>query len=76
MANGLSIQSKEFSKLTAREQNVILYQNTEQIKNTLSKFHDAFEEHTQDDKFHFKIIYWVIGILAVLFGVGKFTGFM
>ena len=65
MANGLAIQSKEFSKLSAKEQNVILYQNIEELKTMVKGYKFELWTHRV-----------AILLLFVAVGAGKYLGFL
>jgi len=32
--------------------------------------------HIKDDEFKFKLTFWMVGILSVLYGIGKYIGFL
>jgi len=72
--DGVNINEKEFKNMNGKDQNLILFKNTEQIKISMKEHLKAFEKHLKDDIFNFKIIRWMIVGLAVLMGAGKFFG--
>jgi len=63
MGNGLDINEEEFKKMRVDDKLTILYKNTEAIKRLTASY-----------KFELKIHRFMLGILAVLFGVGRFIG--
>ncbi len=65
MINGLSIDEKSFKSLPQKEQLLILYQNTEELKNMISGY-----------KFQMKLQYVWLGVLSILLGAGKYLGFI
>lgn len=70
--NGISINESQFKEMDNNNQNVILFNNTEEIKTHMKNHIDIFERHLKDDKFNFKLLRWMIIGLAVLMGVGKY----
>lgn len=63
MNEGLSIKPTEFKRLPIKEQNTILYENTEELKRMM----DAY-------KFRQKIQWAWLGALTIAFGLGKYAG--
>lgn len=63
MTNGLNIDIGAFKKLPTKQQMVILYENTEELKSMISGY-----------KFHQKVQYLWLGALSALVGVGKYLG--
>ena len=59
--NGLSIDEREFTDLTAKQQMTILYKNTEELK-----------EMVRGYKLQQKLQWYAIGFIAVLGGVVQY----
>ena len=70
--NGISINEDEFTAMNVKKQNVVLFNNTEEIKLHMKNHIDIFEKHLKEDNFNFKLLRWMILGLAVLLGVGKY----
>lgn len=73
MVEGIIITSKEFSKLPRDEQNLLLFQNTQDIKLLIQASTERFLEHEKRDWYHQKITYTSIIALASILGVIKFV---
>ena len=65
MSNGLAIQPKEFAKLSAKEQNVILYQNLDEIRSMVKGYKYELWTHRA-----------AILLLFISVGAGKYLGFL
>lgn len=65
MTNGLSINKEEFLKLPIKEQNLILFENTECLKLMIRGY-----------KFQMKLQYLWLGLLTILMGMGKYLSFL
>jgi len=76
MVNGININKKEFNSLNIKEQNTILFENTEEIKESLRIYMDQFKNHQKSDNWHFWSVRLLIIVLAVLAGLGKFLGYL
>ena len=69
--NGVSINEKQFRNMNVTDQNVILFNNTEQIKLNMKVHTNLFEQHLKDDKFNFKVLRYMILGIGILGGLGK-----
>ena len=74
MGNGVNINEKQFRNMNVKDQNAILFNNTEHIKINMKQHTSLFEQHLKDDKFNFKTIKWMIAGLGLLVGLGKMFG--
>jgi len=72
MANGLLIDETQFKRLPQDEQSLILYQNTEEIKQLIAGYNEILDGY----KFHQNIQYVWLSIITVAVGAAKFLGFL
>lgn len=70
--NGLVITEAQFNKLPVKEQNKIIYRNTEDLKRMVGNYNARLDTFTV----HQKIQYFLIGALASIAGVARFLGFI
>lgn len=68
----LTISEAQFNKMPIRQQNKVIFKNTEQLKSMINNYNDRLDNFT----FHQRIQYVSLVALASILGVGKFLGFM
>lgn len=72
MVNGFNVNVSEFEQLPQKQKMTALFHNTDTIIKKMEEYKSNLKNHERDDNFHHKIQYWLIAIMASLFGVGKF----
>jgi hypothetical protein len=70
--NELTISEAQFNKLPMKQQNKIIFKNTEQLKTMINNYNNILDDY----KFHQRIQYAMLAVLASVLGIGKFLGFM
>ena len=68
MANGLSLSKDDFLKLPVKEQNGVLFDNTEKLYTQGTEIKEMIE----GSKFHRKIQYSWLAVLTIVAGFGKY----
>lgn len=61
--NGIQINKEEFMKMPVKEQNLVLFNNTEELKELVRGY-----------RFHQRIQYVWLAVLTIAVGAGKYIG--
>lgn len=74
MGDGFSVNLEEFEQLPQKQKLSAIYHNTLTTRQEINDMRDKFDKHQRNDKFNFRIIRWMIGLLALTFGLTKYFG--
>lgn len=73
---GLSITRDEFFKMPAKQQNTIIFDNTEEIKKLINEEQKKLQLHIDKDLFDHRLQWTAIAVVFLIAGVLKYFGYL